>query len=367
MNKIIAIGCGGAGNILLNALATETNVLSDVESSSLYYNTTSADLLSSFIGKKLILNGDGTGRNKKVGSEIAKQNIVGILDHVDTFYKKNTKLLRKDDTMDILVISSFGGGSGSSVVPVIIDFLKEIKGENVRVSLIGIFSSSKEGVSTIPNCVKTFNELYNDFVLTEKLDNFIVFDNEKFEIDYELETFDYDGINSVIVQNIESIFLDKSSIKTNSGGMQALDANERRRVLNWGKGVADYITTEVTNFTDPIEFESSIFNGKYKFASAKAVYLKINFASSRDKVRQDTIDETNILIGTVRKLFKNAFFVFGYEFDSVRTTGMSVDIYMNGMDFPKQIEADAKKAMKTVTKLKEKNKAIEIQQDALEF
>lgn len=363
MSRFIAIGCGGAGNIILNSLSQETTLLSDPASQSFYYNTTSADLLTSFQGKKLILDVGGTGRNKKVGDNITIQYISGILDNIDIFYRKNAKLLKTDEIMDILLITSFGGGTGSSVIPVIVDFLKEIKSDNVKINLLGIFSSSKEGVSTLPNCVKTFNELYNDYVLTDKIDNFIVFDNEKFEDDYSIDTFDYNSINSIIVKYIELIFGEKSNPKVNSGGMQALDLNEKRRVLHWGKGVADFVINDFEDFNEDINITSSIFNAKYKIATAKAVSMRINFALPRDKVKQEAIDKANILIGTVRKMFKNAFFVFGYEFNSTRTEHISVELYINGMDFPKSIETYAKKAGKTVVKLKEKNKVMEIKED----
>jgi len=362
MSKCIAIGCGGAGNVLLNALATETKLFDNPKEQNFYYNTTSADLLASFVGKKLILDADGTGRDKKVGASIVKTNIQGILDNIDAFYTKNLKD-SKGEIIQLMIITSLGGGTGSSVTPVILDFLEEIKTPKVKISVVAIMSSNKEGVATIPNCIKTFEELYNNYCLNGIIDNLIVFDNEKYEKDYGFNTYDYSAINSVIVSQLYRIFSEEINPKSNSGGMQALDLNEKRRVMYWGKGVADYVRIDLdkSSIKEELSIESSITVTNYKPSTAKAVSMKICIAESRENTDEATIEYLNYAIEKVKRTYKNAFFVFGFEFNSANTEGfVSIELYINGLEFLKKFESNVKKATKEVSKLKEKNKEFKL-------
>lgn len=355
------IGLGGTGNNLLNTLSKESSLIEKAENQCYYVNFSKTDLSSKFKGTQLLLNsinGEGTGKSLEKGNEIVKKNIKELTDFCEKIYKDNfrTDLSEKK----LFIISSLGGGTGSSLIPIFLDYFSEF--ENIKITLIPVISSRSEGVTTLPNALRNFEGIYNDYVLTNKVTSCFMFDNEKFE--NQENTYDFSFINSEMVKTIDSIF-DNSFADKSSEGYQALDLNEKKRVLYFGRGLSDFIQLDL-NFGDKIELSSSILNEKFDRKKTKAVSILIETRMKEEELKDANKKELNSVIKDIKKQIPDAFFVFGYTFNNkILQKGIDfrVTMILNGLEFPKSIERDIKLASKAVEKIKGKNESFKNETD----
>jgi len=360
--KTYFISLGGAGNAILDEVISKTNLVTD-ENNAAFINFSSSDISSDKKKNLLIIDGDGTGRSKQKGQELIRKNSKEINTFIETFYKKGP--IKETKPFNICIISSMGGGTGSSLSPYIIEALNQYDNNLMSVMMIAVISSPKEGVATLPNSIKSFQEIYNDLILTGKLKTCFMIDNKKFETDFNIHTYDFEKMNSVIANVIEMI-LNEDQFRRSAGGHQSLDVNEFRRVLSWGQGLCDISLIDFDQITEdvPVNVESLIFSGKYKYNTAKAIAVSVMFADEDSKVTPEQISAVSSLIEKIKKKFSSGFFVFGYSFDNKKQSGQSVPvrfkIFSNGIDLPKMIESNIKKATKEVKKLKVSNNKLEI-------
>lgn len=356
------IGLGGTGNNLLNVLSKESNLIEKAENQCYYVNFSKTDLSSKFKGTQLLLNstnGEGTGKSLEKGNEIVKKNIKELTDFCEKIYKDN---FRNDlSEKRLFIISSLGGGTGSSLIPIFIDYFSEF--ENIKITLIPVISSRSEGVTTLPNALRNFEGVYNDYVLTNKVTSCFMFDNEKFENNDN--TYDFNHINSSMVKTIDNIF-DNSFAEKSSEGYQALDLNEKKRVLYFGRGLSDFIQVDL-KFGDKLELNSSsILNEKFDRKKTKAVAILIEVRAKEEELKNDNRVELNSVIKSIKKAIPDAFFVFGYTFNNKilqKGTDYRVTMILNGLEFPKSIERDIKIASKAVEKIKGKNESFKNETD----
>jgi cell division GTPase FtsZ len=356
------IGLGGTGNNLLNVLSKESALIEKPENQCYYVNFSKTDLSSKFKGTQLLLNsanGEGTGKSLEKGNEIVKKNIKELTDFCEKIYKENfrTDLSEKR----LFVISSLGGGTGSSLIPIFLDYFSEF--ENIKITLIPVVSSRSEGVTTLPNALRNFEGIYNDYVLTNKVTSCFMFDNERFESDDN--SYDFNYINSAMVKAIDNIF-DNSFADKSSEGYQALDLNEKKRVLYFGRGLSDFIQVDL-KFGDKLELNSSsILNEKFDRKKTKAVSILIETRMKEEELKNDNKVELNSVIKSIKKAIPDAFFVFGYTFNNkILQKGIDyrVTMILNGLEFPKSMERDIKIASKAVEKIKGKNESFKNETD----
>lgn len=356
------IGLGGTGNNLLHELSKNGNLIDNPEKQAYYVNFSKTDLSSSFKGKKLLLhsrNGEGTGKSLEKGKEIVKENLKNITEFCEFIYKNG---YREDlSEKRLIIISSLGGGTGSSLLPVFLDYFSEFS--NIKITFFGIVSSRSEGVTTLPNALRNFESVYNNYALTNKLNSVVLLDNEIFEAE---EAFDYSYINSEMRKVIENI-LDTGFSEKSSEGMQALDLNEKKRVMYFGKGLTDYFEKEISlKNKDEFEFISKIMNHKFDLKKGKAVSALFEIREKHDNFSEVMRKETIKIINKIKKTIPDAFFVFGYTFDNKllpKTADFRVSVTVNGLEFPKTIEKDVKKAAGSVEKIKRVNNSLQIEDD----
>lgn len=161
------IGCGGAGGNLVDTIAKQ-----DARYAPYYLNTSITDIQSLETYDDIAENyytistRNGVGRDKIKGTAYAKQRVSNMLDimlklHQDTIY----------------LVTSFSGGSGSSIVSVIIDEIAKLQGQfNKTINLIGILPSLKSTDKLLNNAKTTWNEIM-DNKHKSCINSFIFIDN----------------------------------------------------------------------------------------------------------------------------------------------------------------------------------------------
>lgn len=370
--NIAFISIGGAGNSILHEIIKRDSIIENPNEQAMYVNFSSSDVGDNFVGNKLILDGDGTGRSQQRGLELVKEKKDLLQKNFALFYQKIKKFSGDDDFI-IVIISSLGGGTGSSITPFAIDFMNEVierDGGRAQLSFAGVLSSPKEGVATLPNCIKSFKNIYNAYVLTDKLKSCFLFDNRKLEKEFQFSTYDFQAMNSIIVDYLEEIY-DEESYRVPAAGFQTLDVNEVRRVMFWGKGIADYSHHEFSFIKKKdeddheVKAHSNIFGGSFKQNTAKAIACFIKVKKKDFDITPEESSEMNRTLQMFKKKYSSAFFVFGYSFGNKNLKpDYEFRVVVNGFDFPHSFEADVNKASKDVAKLKKENHKFEIKQDA---
>lgn len=345
--KRVFISLGGAGNNILDSIQKETQLV-DHADDAVYINFAKTDISDKSKGQKLILNEGGTGRDPNVGKKMAQEN----LPKIENFLKG---VLKAGKYGEIIVIASLGGGTGASLSPYVVDLLRN---QDIPISVFSVLPSTKEGVSTLPNAIKAFMNIYNNYVLYDKLNSFFLFDNEFYEKFGNYDSFDFRNINVEIAKTIEEI-LDESKVARNSQGYQSLDVNERKRVFFWGKGISDYCKIPLKKDTkvEDVRYASYIYSDKYKTATAKAVAAQVLFRNGVTTAENNgMVAKANEVLGMLKKSFKNSAFYFGYTFDNNELeSDIEIRLIVSGLEVPKSFTSDAKKASKSVGKLKEEN------------
>lgn len=356
----IYISLGGAGNAILHSIQQETGLCDQPAKQAAFINFSSSDLSSKYVGAKLLLGDDGTGRDQNVGSELVRAHSEKIVKWVKQFVIDNQGVMQEGGS--VVILSSFGGGTGASLMPTVIDAVHNA-GYGHRTVLVGVLSSPREGVATGPNSVKAFQRIYNDYVLTDKVKCSLLFDNEKFEKSFELNTYDFGSMNSLIVAFLQEFF-DEDVYRRSATGFQTLDVNEVRRVVRWGKGLADYSMSEKAIDGDTeLKYDSSIFGGKYKLSSAKACALLVKFKKGEGEYDQKTLDFVSESITNFKKKVSSAFFVFGYSFgNKEQDSDLEFHVILNGLDWPHTFNSDVKRAVKAVGKVKKANTTFDMEQ-----
>jgi cell division GTPase FtsZ len=359
MKQKLYISLGGAGNNLLDTLINETNLITDPNKQAVYINFAINDVTDKFKGSKCIIDAGGTGRDPKVGKELTIKNLDKIKNFIDIMMTKY-----KDQYDSVIILSSLGGGTGASLTPFIVEFFAS----KIDTSVVAILPSNKEGVSTMPNAIKSFQYLYNEYVLSNKLNSLLLIDNEFYEKVGGYDTFNFKAMNREIALVLNEIFDDEKMSKS-SEGYSSLDANEKKRVLFWGKGILDYgkLAFNGKDTIDDIKYTSFVYANKYKLNTAKAVALQVIFKNKVDKAKNE-IQKATELISEFRKQFKNSVFYFGYIFDNPEIeTDVELRFIVNGLAVPNAFTSDTKQATKAVTKLKVRNSDFETGNADLEF
>ena len=340
-NKLI-FGLGGTGNNIVSLLANNyKDMLPDPSRQAFYLNLSSTDISNNFKGKTLLVDIGGTGKDLNRGREAVQNNS----NKIHEFLRLASQNI--GNNTEVILISSLGGGSGSSLSPTVLDFFINLK---VPLVYVGVRSSSKEGVVTLPNVIRNFQNIYNNYVLTGKLKCCILFDNEFYEKKYAINMLNYNYINSHICHHLNMIFDDTHATKS-SEGTKSLDYNEKKRVQFFGNGLLDFSLVNI-NKGDSFSLESSIFSGKYKYASTKAVSVLVKFKNKASELNDDLEKYVDTVVTEIKNKFPNAFFVVGYNFENKIETEIEVEIISNGNDPSNILTSDVKKAGKSVEKIK---------------
>lgn len=150
---ILLVGCGGGGSSLVDAII---NVDSKFEG--FFFNTSSTDIESldnansDIKNYYIIATQNGVGRNKDKGRMFAEARVMNMIDILNKYQQKV-----------IYLVTSFGGGSGSSITGVILDTICQLQESGVEfnktINVIGILPDLKSDIQLLKNTEDTWNDI----------------------------------------------------------------------------------------------------------------------------------------------------------------------------------------------------------------
>ncbi|WP_297419665.1 hypothetical protein [Clostridium sp.] len=215
-NELVLFGLGGAGNRLVDCISQV-----DERFIPFYINTSLSDIQSLETYDDVDINyfslssqGNGTGRSREKGKRLAGKNGYNILDIIQRFPQKN-----------ITLFSSFGGGSGSSILSVILSAIDDIKKDSGEetfdkvVNIVGILPKLNSVDLILKNTIQSWNEIMSYNCVS----NMIIIDNNSIINGNYLED---DEINERFAESFNSIF----DIPTVNG--RNFDTGNLSRLLN---------------------------------------------------------------------------------------------------------------------------------------
>ena len=196
MNRedMLIIGCGGCGNKMADTLANLDDAYNVF-----FINTSKTDINSLENADDIDRNyyiisnsSNGTGRDRTFGKRLVGKKISSIIN-----------MILDSDKKDIWLISSFGGGSGSSIISSIFAnldmYIRENGAIDKTINLIGVLPKKDSAKIILQNTINTWNEIlsYNSL-------NAMLFINNDSKINgkYLSET----AINQNFVDDFDSIF-----------------------------------------------------------------------------------------------------------------------------------------------------------------
>ena len=206
-NDILLVGLGGAGGRCTDAIMDI-----DPRFQGYFINISRTDIESlnnanSIIKNYLVLsNKNGVGRNRVLGKEFANMYGYNMIDELSKFQQKH-----------LFFITSFGGGSGSSILATLLDGIKNMRtpdveeGEteeeafenfNKKITLVGILPELSSDTIILKNARDTWNEVIDNPVI----DSFIWIDNDGKIIDTFSKNEREIEINNEFAEMFNSIF-----------------------------------------------------------------------------------------------------------------------------------------------------------------
>ncbi|WP_205427971.1 tubulin-like doman-containing protein [Clostridium botulinum] len=198
--QILLIGCGKAGNRLVNEL-----MLQDPRLTGLFVNTSYDDMANL---KKcnedntfLFTSADGSGRNRNVAQQYVKDQIRSLIDTITGYPLHN----------NIYIVTSADGGTGSGITPMICQLLRtafKTKKLDRKINLIAVMPSVKiDDKLAFENALGFWNDIVmkrkdkagNEFSIKDEcLDNIKLINNTKCN--------NYEEINKKAVRDIINSF-----------------------------------------------------------------------------------------------------------------------------------------------------------------
>jgi cell division GTPase FtsZ len=223
--KVFLIGLGQAGCKITDLfIADDLSGRSDRIFKAVGVNTARPDLLGlKFIPPKdriligeTVVRGHGVGANNKLGAKIAQADIDKVLSAID--------MQGTSDTDVFVIVTAFGGGTGSGSAPVVAKHLKRLYNEPVYV--IGVLPAETEGN------VYTLNAARSMKTLAKYADAMILVDNNTFVRPGESLRSAYQWINSEVVKRFSILARSGEVGVGGQVGEMVVDASEIAQTIN---------------------------------------------------------------------------------------------------------------------------------------
>ena len=285
----LLVGLGGAGGRLANEI---TNT--DSRFISVFINTSRTDIesLNNYdkdLGNGLCLgNSNGVGRNRQLAKKYAEHYGNSIVDLLQKYQQKN-----------IFIITSFGGGSGSSLASELLNTIDDIGKEELfegrTINLIGIFPDLRSSDNILENCLNTWNEVIGCKCLNSKIfidNNTKLFqsvgDEKELSINEKFATL-FDSIFDIPVDNgINFDNMNLGNILTDKGTLYFYELDEDCTSIEvaYSKALKNSVMPSIYFPQDKndcghlgFSFISENYNQNYilsKFSPRKEIYRGIN-------------------------------------------------------------------------------------------
>lgn len=192
--ELLLVGLGGAGNKVV-----DTIVDTDMRFPAYFINSAKTDIesLNNYdnIDKNYfcISNQNGTGRDRNLGKAFAQKKGMNMLD-----------ILLRHDEKTLFFVTSLGGGSGSSIISVLLNGISRIKEDpdmdfDKTINLICILPSLDSPDVVLQNAIDTWNEImsYNCVNSMMFIDNNTMSNGN---------LLDEDSINQIFAEEFTALF-----------------------------------------------------------------------------------------------------------------------------------------------------------------
>lgn len=301
--KILLIGCGKAGNKLVNEMLKRDN-----RYTGLFVNTAYEDMadLEMFTNDNAFLfkNTNGSGRNRELAKDYIRQEIQPLVDRVAEYPMQDV----------ITIFTSADGGTGSGITPMLIKLLRmtfdkdleEDEVSDIKINLVAIAPDYKlNDKIAFENTISFWNEIME--IKDDCLDDIKFIDNSKGR--------NYAEINKRAVEALDNAY----SMNGNSdeGDIDDMDA----RTFNTDKGFGLVLTLSEDYRTAQKSVEEAIKNSVFAIPdSYDCNYLGIS-------VREDSFP-----LQDIRDCFEN---VYGTTYKTCNEKHNTV--VLGGCDVPSEI------------------------------
>lgn len=247
--KMLLIGCGKAGNKLVNEMLRQDN-----RYTGLFVNSSYNDMagLSNFREDKAFLftGVNGSGRNREKAKEYVVDQLDSLVDVITSYPLQDV----------ITVFTSTDGGTGSGVTPMLIQALKFSYGQKKlerKINLVAVLPDyGIEDKVAYDNTLHFWNDIME--IKDSCLDNIIFVDNSKGR--------NYAEINSKVVTA-----LDNSYSMNGTSDVGDIDDNDAN-TFNTGKGFGLVLTLEEGYSNDKQAIDMAIKNSVFVLPDSNTDY-----------------------------------------------------------------------------------------------
>jgi cell division GTPase FtsZ len=160
-NSILWVAVGETGGKIVSEIAKQ-----DKRYVSLYINTSYADVKKIPNAKNtfIIPNASGTGRQRSVAKEYAREHFTSIIDAINNFPSQQI----------INLVFSLSGGTGSGLAPTIARLLTKMQSNKI-INIVGVLPSLDEPKRALENSLECWNDIYS----VEGINTMYFLDNNK--------------------------------------------------------------------------------------------------------------------------------------------------------------------------------------------
>ena len=190
--KILLIGCGKAGNKLVNEM-----MMKDGRYAGLFVNSSYNDMsgLEKFSEKNAFLfsNTNGSGRDRDLAQEYVKEDLQPLVDTIVSYPMQDV----------VTIFTSADGGTGSGITPTLIQLLKLTytrKGLDRKINLVAIIPNfDKDDKVGFRNTLHFWNEIMD--IKDNCIDDIKFIDNSKGESFADINYRAVEALNNAYTMN----------------------------------------------------------------------------------------------------------------------------------------------------------------------
>ncbi len=301
--------------------------------------------------QRLMLEGDGTGRNPDIGEKMSRKHKVEI----SQFLEERVPVVAGDH---VVVCIGGGGGSGAGLMLEIINNLLRRK---LDILLIYTLPEKREGLPAKPNALKSLNKIIDRYLVKEKI-TCMVIDNdfcvERFGAAHEGDY--WEEVNTGIVRSMLRFwYLTNLEKFTNfidvTAGYGALDEKELVRVLYAKGGFVDlreFVATEPDiELAKNAKFRSLVF-GNLDIGSAKQYIVTVGFPE-RMKNDPRVHPFLDVIFKKLQRITKTSFVLRSSHFNK-KLTDIRVNVLLSGLIKSHGLKKIINQTVKDVQKYQDK-------------
>jgi cell division GTPase FtsZ len=279
-----------------------------------------------------LLESGGTGRDPKVGEQIAKANKDSIIE----FLSEQFPMMYEGGR--VVVCIGGGGGSGAGMMTVILDWLVKNKAD---ILLVYTLPEKREGLPAKPNALKTLNKVISRYLERDRItalviDNDYVVDKYGSRIDWEQGSY-WAEVNLGIVRSLLRFwYLTNLDMFTNfidvTSGYGALDERELMRVMYTKGGFLDlreFVAEDLDlENAKAAKFKSLVF-GNLDIGTAKSYIVTVGFPHwmRNDPRVSEFLD---IIFKKLARITKTTFVLRSSHFNK-KLTDVRVNVLLSGL------------------------------------